>query len=268
MGDIRAKAGDLGAVSKRPKMPIPDEAEKKKIKHSMGMNPHEKFFRCRGKSDKKVKEFEAQGDMSHSGKDHVCPDCRCSKVAGAHTEHYGLGKCFDHENCLGASRRNNQLTLEAQKEAITQGYPDKVYRYESGNTFIERVRQRAEESGGMQDLGEELNVLRGHMQKLMSDFEGRDRLTEGYDKHGCPLDMTDATYMKLINQTATVVAKLSATNLNITEADYVHVHQVNIWFANVIRILQRALEGEYPDVYKEIIEQIKNVPQLVKGRMK
>lgn len=239
------------------------------VKASLGMNPHESLWRCRGKAKNKVKKFEEEGDFSHSDNSHLCPECRCHHTAGRGTDHFGLGKCFHHENCVGASRRNNTLVVESQKEAVKQGYPDHVYKYESDNIYLERVREAAEKSGGMSDLREELHVLRGHMQDLMKVFESdKTKLTEGYDKEGCVRMMTDKTYVQLVVQLSTAVAKLSSTNLSITEADYVHVDQVNIWFAAVIRLLQRSLEAEHKLKYDEIIAEIKEIPQMTMGRIK
>lgn len=261
--------GTLGKVSKRPKCKIPEEDEQKRIRHSLGMNPHERFNRCRGKSRTAVRAFEAKGDTSHSERGHLCDLCRCKRIAGAHTEHYGIGYCFDHENVTGSSRRNSKLMMEAQLAAIRMGYPDKVYKYETTNQYVDRIREQAEQSGGMTDLREELNVLRGHMQELMSAFSaGKDGLTEGHDKDGVPLRMTDKTYIQLVAKLAMTVGTMSKTNLVITENDYVHVDQVNIWFAQVVRILQRTLEAEHPIEYEEIIKQVKEIPQMTKGRIK
>lgn len=264
------KIGDIGPVSKKPKMATPDLDEKKRIKASMGKKHNESFHKCRHRSNSKLEKLEAAGDYSHSGDKHICDECRCGRTAGQGTEHYGIGFCFEHENCCGASRRNNTLVAENQKEAILQGYPDKVYKYQSNDKYMDKIREVAEESGGMTDLREEMILLRSKLQELVNEFEGTNKgnLTEGYDKDGRVRAMTDATYYKLLGDLTVKLARLTSVNLTVTESDYVHVDQVNIWFAQVIRIIQQSLEAENKEEYDSIIEQIKVVPQMTKGRIK
>lgn len=264
------KIGDIGPTTKMPKLPAPSEQERKKIKASLGRRRDEPFHRCRHKSVSKVAKFEKNGDFSHSDKNHICMDCRCSRVAGQGTEHYGIGYCFEHENVKGSTRRNNELVREGQKDAILQGYPDKVYKYETSSKYMERIRELANESGGMTDLREEMMLLRDKIQELVGKFEGSSKstLTEGYDKEGCVREMTDATYYKLLGDLTTKLSRLTSVNLSVTESDYVHVDQVNVWFAQVIRIVQQELEAEYKSQYDSVIEQIKMIPQMTKGRIK
>ena len=157
---------------------------------------------------------------------------------------------------------------QATTVAIRQGYPDKVYKYRNESEYIDEIRQKAEDSGGMTDLRDELAMLRDQAQQLVTMFDGNETLTEGYDKDGNPKSMTDATKIKLMAQLMTAIGKLTRDNLAVTEDDYVHVDQVNVWFAGVIRILQHALEAEQGELFTKIIASIKEVPTMKSGRIK
>jgi len=67
--------------------------------------------RCPARSFKLMRQFELNGDFSHSGQQHVCPKCQCTRKAGEGTKgefwgdgpewhevgHYGVGFCGKHE---------------------------------------------------------------------------------------------------------------------------------------------------------------------------
>ena len=248
-------------------VPRPDDNEQTKIKRSLNMKQSDRFARCRGKSRVRVKRFEAMGDDTHSAKDHICEECRCRYVAGNGTDHYGVGYCYRHEGVTGMTKKASETMVAVQKEAIMQGYPDRVYKYKTNQAWIDDVRRSAEEAGGTTDLREEVNVLRTMAQELMSKFQDRDRMTEGYDKEGIAREMTDATYYKLLSTLMTSVGKLTISNLTVTEHDYVHVDQVNIWFAQVIQLLRQHVESAHPDIYEDMVTGIKLIPTMKKGRI-
>lgn len=253
----------------KPRMRVPSMAEQQAIKRSLNMKTNDRFFRCRGKAISKVRKFEEAGNMEHSDRKHLCDECRCSHVAGRGTDHYGVGYCYDHEGTTGMTKTHMEEMVTLQKEAIRQGYPDRVYKYKSNDAWLDEIREQAELSGGATDLREELSMLRSKAQDLISKFEdGRRNLTEGHDKDGNERSMTDATYYKLVATLMTSVGKLTQSNLAVTESDYVHVDQVNVWFANVVRIIKKTLETSHPDLYTEVIDQVKQVPVMKKGRIK
>jgi hypothetical protein len=249
--------------------PLPDIAERARIRQSLNMRDNQKFWRCKGKSRVRVEAFEKAGDMSHSAQGHVCEECRCRKVAGMHTDHYGIGYCWWHDNAKGMTDRRIQEMKDCTMTAIRQGYPDRVYKYESNNAFLERVRQASEEAGGMTDLREELITLRGMVQELIGNFEkNRRELIEGYDAEGMSKPMTDATYFKLVTGGLESIARISEKNLKITEQDYVHVDQVTTWFASILRLLQRYVQPESEETYNKVVEEIKLLPSVKRGRIK
>lgn len=248
---------------------IPDVAEQLRIRASLNMKKADLFPRCRGKANYRVKKFVKAGDESHSEKNHICEECRCRYVAGSHTDHYGVGYCYNHESTTGMTKTNMQAMVACQKTAIQQGYPDAVYKYKTNDVWIDEIRAKAEESGGATDLREELALLRSKSQELITKFEdGKEKLTEGHDKDGCVRTMTDATYYKLMATLMTSVGKLTQANLAVTEQDYIHVDQVNIWFAQVIRLIQQEVEAEHPEVFDKLIDGIKLIPTMTKGRIK
>ena len=98
-----------------------------KIRTILSLRNHKisNFPRCKGKSVRKSKRLEAEGDSSHRSPRHdPCDICRCSHVAGWGTKgefygegemwkevgHYGVGWCRDHEQlknkdqCLAYAR--------------------------------------------------------------------------------------------------------------------------------------------------------------------
>ena len=251
----------------KPRMPVPDWAEMNKIKRSLNMKQHDRFARCRGKSVLRVRKYEEAGDDSHSAKDHICEECRCRYVAGNGTDHYGVGYCYSHEGTTGMSKRVMESMVACQKEAIRQGYPDRVYKYKSNQVWMDEVRQAADEAGGTTDLREEIVILRTMSQELIAKFQGKDHMTEGHDKEGNAKSMTDATYYKLMASLMTSVGKLTTANLAVTEHDYVHTDQVNIWFAQVIQLLRQHVESAHPDIYEQMITGIKLIPTMKKGRI-
>ena len=246
---------------------LPTLPEKNSIKRSLGMRKTDSFARCRGKSRKKVRALEAGGDKSHSGQNHICDKCRCPMVAGSYTDHYGVGYCYEHEGTTGMTKTASIEMVQAQKTAIRQGLPDNFYKYKSNQVFLEEIRNVAEKAGGTTDLRDEVSVLRALSQELLENFQGNNDMTEGYDKYGEPKSMTDATYYKLMSQMMTAVGKLTRDNLAVTEHDYVHVDQMNIWFAQVIQLMRQHVEPAYPEVFKDLIEGIKLIPTMRKGRI-
>lgn len=251
----------------RDKQKIPSKVEQQAIRRSLGMRHDELFARCRGKNRKFLRAREREGDTSHSAKAHICDECRCKRVAGTYTGHYGVGYCYDHEGVTGMTKHKADLMVQTQKTAMRMGLPDNFYKYKTNQAFIKEIREAAEAAGGTTDLREEVNVLRTLSQDLLDKFQGNTGLTEGYDKEGNPKDMTDATYYKLMSQLMTSVGKLTKDNLTVTEHDYIHVDQMNIWFAQVIQLLRQHVEPAYPDVYTDLIEGIKLIPTMKKGRI-
>jgi len=71
--------------------------------------PDSPLPRCHAKVRSFVKKREAQGDYSHSARNHICDVCRCTKTAGSKTKgnfyglgpetgHLGVGYCLRCEN--------------------------------------------------------------------------------------------------------------------------------------------------------------------------
>lgn len=67
------------------------------IKRMMFQPLESRWPKCPGRSRRKRKAYEKQGDFSHSEKNHVCEDCRCGHVAGwgTHGAHYRANLGYD-----------------------------------------------------------------------------------------------------------------------------------------------------------------------------
>jgi hypothetical protein len=256
------------AREKCPRLPVPDGAEQRKIKNSLGMAEDEPFLRCRGKVASKVRAFEKRGDFSHSGLQsaHVCNDCRCQRTAGWGTKHFGVGYCWYHD--IDSARR----LAKAQTIALRQGYPLDPIRYKSDSVFIEDVRRQAEDSGNVLSMRDELIVLRTHLQEFEKYWRttGVDHLTmktaRGEER------MTDDVKLLSLVRLTNAISRLSRDQYVITEADYVAVDEVKTWFWAIIQALERnhrkllSSELDKKDFLAAMMHDLREIPQPKTGR--
>jgi hypothetical protein len=204
-------------------IPRPPREEIIKIKHSMNLRSNDPLPRCHAQNTRKRKEL----GEAHQGSRHICGDCQCSHVAGYGTKHYGVGFCVYHEN---AKKYKGQALdiAHAQKLAVQQGYPDKVYEYISDDEKFSEIRAAANAAQGRHELKEEIVVLRAALQKYINQL----------DLKGTISDDNINSLAKL----TTSIAKLAKVELTITDSDYIHKDEVKGWLYSILRMVQEEVQ--------------------------
>lgn len=250
------------------RQPTPCRAEQVKIKQSLGLDADHPFPRCPGKSKTKVRKFEAKGDFSHSGnkREHICPECRCERVAGWGTRHYGVGYCFYHDMDKGRKLAKS-MTI-----ALQQGYPLAPLKYQSESEYIESIRRMAEQANGRLDLSEEIILLRSHLQEVEALWKDdkEKKLTMKVGQGTAP--MSDDVKIGLLVKLTEAISKLSADTYRITESDYVHVDEIKTWLYSIwlciTKNIQKMIVGELsPNTLQEAIQnEFKQIPLPKVGR--
>ena len=244
---------------------IPCINELRKIRLTLCMERDQLFPKCPVKDFKKVKEFEEKGDYSHSGsrKRHICPECRCARVAGSGTFHYGVGCCYKHDGD-GAIK-----TAQAMTTALQQGYPLNPIKYRSDSAYIDEVRKMAEESQGTLNLREELVLLRSHLQEVEKLWKS-DELTMKSGNQTVP--MSDDVKIDRLVKLTEAISKLSRDTYIITESDYLHIDNAKIWLWNIWCCVQKNIkkvttgELELKDLELAIQQEFKQIPLPRVGR--
>lgn len=260
---------DLWFKTHKP-LPSPSLAERRKINASLGMPRDHPFTRCPGKSLKAVKEFEEKGDFSHSGPrdKHICDKCRCKKVAGYGTKHYGVGYCFYHDTS-GARQMTKTMTV-----AIQQGYPMNPIKYKSESEYINDVRKMAEDANGRLSLGEELNLIRAHLQEFELKWKelGDKALTM---KAGAKVvDMSDDVKINMLCKLGKAISDMTRDSYIITESDYCHIDEVKVWLWDIWQCVEKnikkMIQGEINpnELQGTIQEEFKTIVLPKTGRKK
>jgi hypothetical protein len=263
---------DWSITSKKfPRLPIPPIAEQLKIKRSLNIERNEPFPRCRGKMQKKVKEFEKKGDFSHSGtpRTHLCNDCRCKRVSGWGTTHYGVGYCWYHDVDSARSFSKSQAV------ALRQGYPLDPIHYKSDSEYIDDVRRQASDSGNVLSLRDDLVLLRTHLQEFEQFWREADPAKQLRMKtaHGAA-PMTDDVKVACLTKLVNSVSRLSRDQFVITESDYIAVDEVKTWFWAIIQALERncrklvAEEIDKKDFLPAMMRDLREIPMPKTGKRK
>jgi len=248
--------------------PVPDRAERTKIRNSLGMEYNEPFLRCRGKVAKKLRAFEKRGDFSHSKRGHLCEECRCGRVAGWGTRHYGLGNCYYHD--IDGARK----MAKSQMVAIRQGYPLDPIKYKSDSEYIEDIRRQAEASGNVLSLRDDLVLLRTHLQEVEQFWREADPAKQLKMKGGKSgsLPMTDDVKIDCFTKLVNSISRLSRDQYIITEQDYVSVDEVKTWLWAIIQSMERnhkkvvLKELELKDFMSAMMRDMKEIAQPKAGR--
>lgn len=157
-------------MSSTPKI---SKAEYDSIRRCLFIPKDHPFPRCPAKNQAFVKRCEEKGDYTHSGTmaHHICEECRCKHVAGwgtkgdwyglgEHTGHYGAGFCSIHESGRRKAKCD-ELAVHQIRDMQRAGFA-----YESGNVYLARIQEEAEEAQEHIELGGELALLRSIIQEL------------------------------------------------------------------------------------------------------
>jgi len=118
------------------------------IKQLLNIRHDQPFMRCKGKLMSRVHRLEKQGDFSHSGNDHRCEICACTRVAGQGTKgdfyglgpstgHYGVGWC---DICQQSHSIRPSIALEQARKQY-----ELIRRYGMVSTDVDLELRMAEE---------------------------------------------------------------------------------------------------------------------------
>jgi hypothetical protein len=226
-------------------IPRPPREEIIKIKHSMNLRSNDPLPRCHAQNTQKAKKL----GEAHQGSRHICGECQCSHVAGYGTEHYGTGYCVYHENAKKYKGQAKEVA-HAQKVAVQQGYPDKVYKYLSDDKKFSEIREAAEAAQGRHELREEIVVLRAALQKYINQLDDKDTIS-------------DDNINSLARLTVSI-AKLAKVELSITNSDYIHKDEVKGWLYSIMRMLQEEIK-DVP-LQQKILQKLVLIPQPKEGQ--
>ena len=212
----------------------------------------------------RVLRFEAAGDFSHSDPEHECLECTCQKTAGAGTDHLGVGWCNQHEK----SHPNAvcEKRVELMTAAIRAGAPNSVWQYKSNGKYLKKVQEEAALCKGAVNMREQQVVLIDLAQRLLDYIDGGnkpdgEKFTES-GKDG-PREASDATMFTLFTKLSGTMAKLAQVELSITDPDYTHWDECQVFFLAILKVVENVTDKE---TFDKIMTEIREVPQPKRGR--
>jgi len=215
-------------------------SEEKQVRTLLNLASSTSFPRCVGRDPNKVKELEAAGDYSHSGRGHVCESCQCEAVAGEGTRgdlygiglnigHYGAGLCA---TCEKASRAETaeRIWKEHFRLMTTTGLVVSTEQFEN-KTVVEA--NQAVSNMEVKDA-----ILR--VRESIAEFE---RLKNGAGltekgKDG-PQEMSDATRLTLMMRQATVLNELGKTAFEFNKELHIPMDTMRLWVVEILNLLQQ-----------------------------
>jgi hypothetical protein len=236
-------------------VPKPSKEEIKKIKMDMRLRANDPLPRCHTRNNRRAKELDKElGYVHHMAEGHLCDDCQCKFTSGHGTEHYGYGYCIYHDESIHLKGHALDMA-HAQRLAVQQGHPQKVYQYLSGIESIDDIREAAEAAQGRHELKEEIILLKGLLQSLLTQIADRRR---NGDNEFSPKEISS------ISGLTRTIASLAKTELEITDSDYIHVDQMITWFTAVLRAVEEFVEDT--QLAFDLKAAIAQIPQPKKGR--
>lgn len=208
------------------------------IRRQLGLGKSGALPRCPARSRKRVLEFLSEGDATHDAPGHLCHLCGCLMVAGHGTDHYGYGYCHLHER-ISMKVRGAKCTEQANlthRRALIERHPG-VYRDQG--RFADMIRREAEEAQELLSLREEIQIMRGEVQKVIlrsqgmeKDDEGREVfLTEYID--GELKRMSDRTMLSIMPRLITAVGKVAKTEFEMQLDKMISDPQFKLWFSKL-----------------------------------
>jgi hypothetical protein len=202
------------------------------VKSTLRMRKDQPFNRCKGKSKKRVAEFEAKGDFSHSKKNHICDLCQCRRKAGQGTkgDFYGLGPETGHVGvyfcafCQLAPGfiHGPGITLKNARHEV-----EMMQRYGTVNTDSEYalkvMKGEAELAVREERVREDMQIVVDELarfKKLLEETDEESKPTES--SRGGPVPMSDKTRISLMLDIASTISKLGYTNFKMDTDKYLH----------------------------------------------
>jgi hypothetical protein len=227
------------------------------VKASLSLTRMAKLPRCPAKARNRARKL----GPPHTDEKHVCDECRCQKTAGEGTTHYGVGYCKKHERHRPIEEGKRIAYMQAY--AIQQGFPDHPYRYMDVGEYSKEIQKRADECKGVQSSREEIIVLRSQIQNVLNAINGeKDMTSKG--RFGLE-EASDIEKITLLTKLTSALGALTKVELAITDDKYVPVEQVMTWIAAFVRVIEQKVPVE---LFSEIIEEVKQIPQPKPGRRK
>lgn len=256
------KAPIMGPRKKR--MKCPSTAEQLKIKRTLGLKRYDKFPKCPCRSNKRMEKAKLAGEMCEDcmkpGKS-PCEKCRCTRIAGSGTEHYGVGFCYDHEG--GRRRKVADHFAKNHAIAMQQGYPLKPVRYKSANEILVDIQEDEVEARAKMSTMAELDMLRSKMQELESKLYEREEKPTVY-KNGKLMDASDEDVINMVTKLAKGIGDLAKINLDVTEQDYIHINEIKLWLSAVVNMTRA--EFKDGDSFEQWLRKFMEIPQPQAGR--
>ncbi len=202
-----------------------------------------------------------EGEPEHWNGKHSCVKCACCHPAGYGTDHLGWGFCHWHEK--NRTPEYNAAMESAHRNVLISKNPG-VYR--DLNAYARSINQDLEESGEQLNVLDDLRLLRGAIQEVVSRGAGADdsadQLTEYVDGKLKP--MSDKTRIDMMAKLLPKVNTFIRTEAKLREADSISLAQFRVWFGKFWSIL----EGLATDVGAGHVKEGAELLELFKNSMK
>ena len=224
---------------------------------ALGLTSRTILPKCPCKSVSRARNLGAP----HNEAGHSCQECRCIHTAGAGTSHYGVGPCHAHERAMG--KKVAEKMIMAQAYAIQRGYPDKPFRYLDTSEYSAEIHSAAEKCKNVITVREELSVIQVQLQEILDAINGKRSFTES-SKNG-PVEASDGYKVTLLTKLTKAICDMVKLEFQVTDDKYIPIEQVMTWISAFIRIIEQKVPKE---LYAEIIDEVKKVPQPKPGRGK
>ena len=219
------------------------------IRNILCMRKDQPWARCPSRSRKKVNEFEAAGDFSHSKKNHCCDLCRCTRVAGSGTkgDFYGLGPGTGHYGawwcrwCQEAWSIAPAFVLQSARRHVEliQVYGavsmDKEY-------DLKLMEAEAEEALVTTKVRDELQMVQSELQKFgeLAVKRGDEGWPQEYVM-GVLSPASEVTVTKLKLDIAKALSGIKSNAFKMDEMSYLHKDELTRRMPEMMNLITRCL---------------------------
>lgn len=228
----------------------PSRTQQQDIRRLLNMHGDQPFAMCRGRNWKFIRTCEAKGDMSHSGKKHVCEECACRHTAGTGVkgDFYGLGPetgtlglgycklCADHLHVKPAtalSMARREFELVRRYGAIKMN--DKEYSLKLANEENALVEQR-------RVVREEMSLVVDTLAEFKKQLDKDNDEKQPTEMTGLgPVPMCDKTKIQLKLDIAKVLNKFNFDAFKMDADNYIHLDEIFGKGPEMRAIIRRAL---------------------------
>ena len=228
------------------------QADKKKVRQILNLRCFQEFPRCRGKVKKFIKAREAEGDFTHSDKNHLCDECRCDQVAGAWTKGnfyglgvqtgmYGVGYC---ERCIRSwnyspgmlVKHARVMVREMQAYGTAEDHMDSEVGLKIAKKEASLVRQKEKVREDMVLL---VDYLRDFRKKCLIEDGDPGEFTEMTGDG--PMPAADKTKAELAIKFALAISKLNMADFKMNEEDFVNVEEFQKRMPQMLEFIHQCL---------------------------